>query len=133
MNAPRACLLVVDNETTFCQVIAKRLGAEGFDVVTAASGDEAMARLAGQPFDCILLDVLMPGKGGYAIYREIRALPKAKTTPIIFLTVTADERQWEPLPEPGEDRAFVTGKPITHQLVVERIRTLVSQAKSETD
>ena len=129
--APRPCLLVVDNELTYCQVIAKRLSAEGFDVVTATSGDEALARLAtDQVFDCILLDVVMPDKGGYAVYREIRARPNAKTTPIIFLTVTAEEQQWEPLPEPGERWAFVTGKPITHQVLVERIRALISQAQS---
>lgn len=126
-QVPRPRILLVDDDASYCNVIATRLGAEGFDVVSVASGPQALEWLATHTADLILLDVLMPEQGGWAVYRQIRARPNAKTTPIILLTVIAPERQWEPVLDPGETCAFLMGKPLAHALLVERIRSLLPQ------
>jgi two-component system cell cycle response regulator len=55
-------------------------------VTAVASGDEALALLAGEPFDLVLLDVVMPGLSGYDVCRRIRQDPRTARLPVIFLT-----------------------------------------------
>ena len=68
-------ILAVDDSETYLQQIAQELRAEGYDVVLARSGEEALELLAAQPVDCILLDLLMPGIGGHETCRRIKSTP----------------------------------------------------------
>ena len=63
---------------------------EGFDVVLARSGEEALDLLAVQPVDCILLDLMMPGIGGTETCRRVKAAPGLRDTPIVMLTARED-------------------------------------------
>jgi two-component system, OmpR family, response regulator CpxR len=67
-------LLLVDDEEQFLEVLAERLEARNFDVRTAFSGDEAIAKLQEQESDVVILDVLMPGKDGLETLKEIKQL-----------------------------------------------------------
>jgi two-component system, OmpR family, response regulator CpxR len=67
-------LLLVDDEEQFLEVLAERMEARNFDVRTAFSGDEAIAKLQEQESDVVILDVLMPGKDGLETLREIKQL-----------------------------------------------------------
>ena len=87
--APQAVLtesptiLVVDDEIAIVKVLRDFLEAEGFAVLAAHDGTQALAVLAGAHVDCLLLDILMPGADGFDVCREIRA---TTDVPILFLT-----------------------------------------------
>ncbi len=68
-------VLLVDDELSFSQTLAKVLARRGFSVATATSGEEALARLAARPWDVVLLDVKMPDRDGLSVLADIRAMP----------------------------------------------------------
>ena len=68
-----AAVLVVDDEPSIRFVLEKALGKAGFDVVCAASAEEARERLAERRFEVALLDVRLPGRSGFELLEEIRA------------------------------------------------------------
>ena len=79
-------ILAVDDSPTYLHAIADQLHDEGFDVVQATSGEEAIELLAVQHVDCILLDLVMPGLSGIDTCRQIKAAPSVRDTPLIVLT-----------------------------------------------
>lgn len=79
-------ILAVDDSETYLQQVAHELRAEGYDVVLARSGEEALDLLAAQPVDCILLDLMMPGIGGHETCRRIKTTPILRGIPVIMLT-----------------------------------------------
>jgi PAS domain S-box-containing protein len=83
-------ILAVDDSETFLQTLAGVLQADGYDVAIARSGEEAIALLAVQPVDCILLDVMMPGIGGQEACRLLKASPETRQIPIVMLTANED-------------------------------------------
>jgi DNA-binding response OmpR family regulator len=87
--APRK-ILAVDDSETYLQAMAARLGQEGFEVVLARSGEEAIDLLAVQPVDCILLDLAMPGIGGQETCRRIKATQSLRDIPIVMVTALDD-------------------------------------------
>lgn len=85
-------ILAVDDSPTYLQEVTTALTGEGYDVVFARSGEEALRHLEVQPVDCILLDLLMPGLSGQETCRRIRATPALRDVPLIMLTAV-DDRQ----------------------------------------
>ncbi len=86
-------LLVVDDEPNLLRAVAACLRGEGFEVVTARSGAEALVRVAEAVPDLIVSDIRMPGMDGYQLARQLRASSRTSLTPVVFLTAkdeTAD-------------------------------------------
>lgn len=79
-------VLAVDDSPTYLGSISDVLRDEGYDVVLARSGEEAIEMLAVQPVDCILLDLMMPGIDGQETCRRIKASPIVRDVPLIMLT-----------------------------------------------
>jgi DNA-binding NarL/FixJ family response regulator len=86
-------LLVVDDEPNLLRAVAACLRGEGFEVVTARNGAEALVRVAETVPDLIVSDIRMPGMDGYHLARQLRASARTALTPVVFLTAkdeTAD-------------------------------------------
>ena len=86
-------LLVVDDEPNLLRAVGACLRDEGFEVVTARGGAEALVRVAETVPDLIVSDIRMPGMDGYQLARQLRASPRTALTPVVFLTAkdeTAD-------------------------------------------
>ena len=83
-------ILAVDDSATYLADLAAVLREEGYDVVSARSGDEALELLAAQSMDCILLDLLMPGLSGRETCRRIKAVPSVRDIPLIIVTAVED-------------------------------------------
>jgi two-component system NtrC family sensor kinase len=83
-------ILAVDDSITYLHELAELLRREGYDVVLAHSGEEAIEMLSVQSVDCILLDLLMPGLGGKATCRHIKESPVVRDIPLIMLTALED-------------------------------------------
>jgi DNA-binding response OmpR family regulator len=79
-------ILAVDDSVTYLNQLAEALRGEGYDVVLAQSGEEALELIAVQPMDCVLLDLVMPGLGGQETCRRIKSAPIVRDVPVIILT-----------------------------------------------
>jgi DNA-binding response OmpR family regulator len=83
-------VLAVDDSETYLQALAADLRAEGYQVVLARSGEEALELLAVEAVDCVLLDMIMPGIGGRETCRRVKAVPVMRDIPIVILTALDD-------------------------------------------
>lgn len=79
-------ILVVDDSATDTMLITAPLRAEGYTVLTAKNGDEALQQLETARPDLVLLDVVMPGKNGFQLCRQIRNDARYGALPVILLT-----------------------------------------------
>ena len=87
--AQRARILIVEDDPAIREGLELNLGLEGHHCVTAADGERAVAILEHEPFDLVLLDVMLPGRNGFEVLRSIRALHAE--LPVLFLTARAEE------------------------------------------
>jgi two-component system OmpR family response regulator len=81
-------ILVIDDDPGLTELLAEYLQARGLAVVTAPDGERGLERLRGGGIDLVILDVMMPGKDGFEVCREIRA---SSAVPVIMLTARGDE------------------------------------------
>jgi DNA-binding response OmpR family regulator len=85
-------ILAVDDSATYLHELSEALRADGYDVIAAHSGEEALEMLSVQPVDCILLDRIMPGMDGAEACERIKAAPALREIPLIMLT-SLDDRE----------------------------------------
>ena len=83
-------ILVVDDEPDFAAIVQRNLEKEGFEVDVAYDGVEGMEKVASNPPDAIVLDVMMPEKDGYEMCAELKADEKFADIPVVMLTAVAD-------------------------------------------
>jgi DNA-binding response OmpR family regulator len=88
MSPQPARILLVDDEQSVQKLLAYPLRKEGYEVVPALDGEEALERCRGQSFDLVVLDVMLPKLDGFDVCRQIRA---QSSVPIIMLTAKAEE------------------------------------------
>lgn len=120
MSARRRCILIVDDEPRNVKLLADLLAAEGYEVSSAASGDEALARP--RP-DLMLLDVVMPGMSGYEVCRAIRADPRTAILPIVMVTAVDPVEERVRGLEAGADDFL--SKPVDPEELLVRVRSLL--------
>jgi CheY-like chemotaxis protein len=85
----RPTVLVCDDEPVLRMLVRATLDRGNYTVVEACDGDEAIARTHSEHPDLILLDMMMPGRSGSDVLRELRADPATAETPVIMLTARA--------------------------------------------
>jgi PAS domain S-box-containing protein len=83
-------LLAVDDSVTYLEELGNQLRQEGYDVVLAKSGEEALELLAAQPVDGILLDLIMPGLSGQDTCRRIKQSAQWRDIPLVMVTARDD-------------------------------------------
>ncbi|MBN2452929.1 MAG: response regulator [Candidatus Omnitrophica bacterium] len=93
MDDNKKTVLVVDDEADFLKVIKFRLEANGYDVVTAATGKDALDKVRTCRLDAVLLDVLLPDMSGIDVLREIRKLQK--DLPVFIITAFSNKERFE--------------------------------------
>jgi len=81
--------LIVDDEAHIVKVVKDRLEADGLNIITANSGEEALKKVSERP-DIIILDILMPDINGLEVLRRLKASDATKNIPVIILTVKGD-------------------------------------------
>ncbi len=118
-----AHILVVDDVDKNVRLLADVLGARGYRTSTAASGEEALARIAADMPDLVLLDVMMPGMSGYDVCRAIRADPACAVLPVVLVTALDPEHERVKGLEAGADDFL--SKPIHQAELMARVRSLL--------
>ena len=115
----RGKVLVVDDEEYIQHILNFSFGAEGYEVVTAADGEEAVAKARNEKPDIIVLDIMMPKMDGYEACRKLKADPKTKDIPVILLTAKGRDVDRKLGSEAGADDYVV--KPFSPGRLIERV------------
>ncbi|MEZ5832939.1 MAG: phosphate regulon transcriptional regulator PhoB [Dongiaceae bacterium] len=123
----QALVLVVENESALVTLLRYTLEREGFRVIDAANGEEALLIVKEQRPDLILLDWMLPALSGIEVCRQIRRSPEHRRTPIIMLTARGEESDKLRGLEVGADD-YVT-KPFSPSELVARIRAILRRAQ----
>lgn len=109
-----AKILVAEDDTHLCRAYENKLRLDGFDVVLAYNGEEAIELILKEKPDLILLDILMPKKDGFDVNAEIKKHDETKDIPVIFLTNFGQSFLKERATYDGADEFFVkSNTPIT--------------------
>jgi CheY-like chemotaxis protein len=117
-------VLVVDDDPDVSRLVTfslERIG--GFRVEHVTNGDDALAAVARETPDVVLLDVMIPGTDGPAILRALRRLPAGATLPVLFITATASAAECARLVALGG--AGVIAKPLNVSELPKRVRGMV--------
>ena len=124
-------ILIADDEPDILEIIQFNLIAEGYEVITAKNGDEAIEQAKKYLPDLIILDVMMPGKNGLDTCNILRMQPAFKETLIIFLSALSDEGTEIRGLESGADD-YLT-KPIRPKILVSKVNALFRRLKKENN
>ena len=120
MEAQKERILVVDDEASIRRILETRLSMIGYDVVTAADGEDAISTFHNTQPDLVVLDVMMPKLDGYGVCQELR---KESDIPIIMLTALGDVADRITGLELGADDYVV--KPFSPKELEARIRSVL--------
>jgi len=84
-------ILIAEDSSTVRRLVAARLAADGYEVVEAADGEEALLAAQREHPDLLVLDKVMPKLDGFEVVRALREDPETRAMPIVMLTVRTDE------------------------------------------
>ncbi len=124
----RKKILLVDDEARMRKIVADFLHREGYEIIEAADGVEALEMFAEQQPDLVILDVMMPRMDGWQVCREIR---KTAKTPIIMLTARSEEMDELTGFELGADEYIA--KPFSPRILVARVNALLRRTFGAED
>jgi DNA-binding response OmpR family regulator len=124
MDAAPARILVVDDDPTVSEVVARYLERDGYVVETASNGRRALDRALTEPPDLVVLDLMLPGMDGLEVCRRLRALAPV---PLIILTARGQESDRIIGLELGADD--YVAKPFSAKELVARVRAVLRRAK----
>jgi DNA-binding response OmpR family regulator len=121
-------ILIVDDEPRYLRLLEANLRTEGYEVVTAADGLQAIETFSAQPIDLVLLDVMMPRLDGFGATQRIREF---SNVPIIILTAKGEEQDRVKGLDFGADDYLV--KPFSATELLARVRAVLRRAQPPTD
>jgi two-component system alkaline phosphatase synthesis response regulator PhoP len=122
-------VLIADDEPDIIEILKYNLVKEGYQVVTAIDGNDALAKAQQTNPDLIVLDMMMPGKSGMEVCEILRSQPQFKETLIMFLTALSDEAtQIKGLSTGADD---YVSKPVSPNIFITKVQSLLRRAKKE--
>lgn len=128
-SAPRHRVLIVDDEESTRLLLARILSADlGAEVQLAGTAEQAMRLAENYVYDAILLDLVMPGVGGLAILKDIRAAQPNAATPVIMVTVASDERAMKTCMAAGANAYHL--KPVRRAELVATVQKQIAARRS---
>ena len=122
-------ILVVDDEIYIVHILDFSLGMEGYEVVTALDGEQAVEKARAEKPDLIVLDIMMPKLDGYETCKILKADADTRDIPVILLSAKGRNVDQKIGFEVGADD-YIT-KPFSPRKLVERINTILGQDSSE--
>jgi class 3 adenylate cyclase len=120
-TAERVTVLAVDDQPANLRLLDAVLAPRGYEIRTAGSGEEALASLASEDVDVVLLDIVMPGMDGYQVCRAIRADERLAFLPVVMITASGKEERLAALEAGADD--FVA-KPFDKAELLARVASL---------
>ena len=129
MSADKPRLLIVDDIADNRIILARRLVRRGFEVVEAPGGRAALELIAKQPFDLVLLDIMMPDMDGIEVLKTIRKSHSSSTLPVIMVTANGQSADTVTALTLGAND-YVT-KPVDFPVALARIEAQVARKRAE--
>jgi DNA-binding response OmpR family regulator len=123
VDVPRS-VLIIEDDPRIRRIVQMTLQREGLEVLEADSGEAGLQRLAERDFDVVLLDLMLPGKDGFEVCREIR---RTSNVPIIMVTARGDSHDVVAGLEAGADD--YVSKPFVAKELSARIRALARRTR----
>jgi len=117
-------ILLVDDEPSILKMVGKRLEIEGFEVVMAVDGAEAVQKAQTEHPNLIILDLMLPKLNGYEVCTKLKQDPAYKHIPIVLFTAKTQDKDEKLGMECGAN-AYVR-KPFRAQELLEKIRSLIA-------
>jgi DNA-binding response OmpR family regulator len=121
-------VLVADDDRDIRELVAFKLQAAGFTVLTAVDGDDALAQVLEHRPDVAVLDVMMPGRSGRQVLQEVRGHTEVGATRVILLTAKAQEADVESGFSLGADDYVV--KPFSPRELLSRVQAVLARSTS---
>ncbi len=129
MSTKARKVLIADDEPDIVEILKYNLEKEGYEVITAKDGDEAIDKAKHTRPDLVILDIMMPRKNGVEVCEILRAQPIFKDTLILFLTALSDETtQIKGLTTGADD---YVSKPVSPQIFLSKVASLFRRIKKE--
>jgi two-component system phosphate regulon response regulator PhoB len=122
-------ILAIDDEEDILELVKYNLEREGFEVITADTGENGLSILKKNRPDLILLDLMLPGIDGFDVAKKIRADDSYKDIPVIMLTAKGEEADIVTGLELGADD--YVSKPFSPRVLTARIKTVLRRKKRE--
>ena len=122
-------ILVVDDEIYIVHILDFSLGMEGYEVLTALDGEQALERARAELPDLIVLDIMMPKLDGYETCKMLKADERTRNIPVILLSAKGRHTDQKVGFDVGADD-YIT-KPFSPRKLVDRINTLLGQFGSQ--
>jgi len=122
-------VLIVDDEADILEIISYNLIKEGYEILTAKNGIEALDKIGSFKPNLVILDIMMPKMSGVDVCKIIRAKPEYNDTLIIFLTALNDESSQIKGLETGADDYI--SKPISPKVLVSRVNAIFRRLNKE--
>lgn len=116
-------VLLIEDEPNIIEAISFILSRDGWTVHTHADGETAMTKVRATPPDLIILDVMLPGRSGFDILRDLRADPETQAIPVMMLTARGQAKDRELATRLGASQ-FMT-KPFSNAEVRDTVRALM--------
>ncbi len=120
-----AKILIAEDEPDIRELVAFTLRFAGYEVATATNGEEAVQMTARENPDVILMDVRMPRMTGYDACRAIKADPRFKDIPVVFLSAKGQESEIKAGLEAGAEEYLL--KPFAPDQLTERVREILAR------
>ena len=131
MKKKDTTILLVDDELDILEIIGYNLSAEGYNVVTAQNGVEAIKKAKKHKPELIILDVMMPEMDGIEACEKLRLIPELAETVITFLTARGEDYSQVAGFEAGADD-YIT-KPIKPKVLTSKVKSLLRRLKTQDD
>lgn len=122
-------LLVIEDERKVLRSLERGLQAEGYEVVTAANGDDGYKQATAEPFDCLVLDLMLPGRDGLQVLSDLRKA--GKTMPVLILTARDAVEDRVTGLDGGADDYLV--KPFAFAELLARLRVLLRRGRENRE
>jgi len=119
----KSIILVVDDQPQNIELLEAYLVPQGYEIVKAASGEEALEKLSGNQIDLILLDIMMPKMSGIEVLKNLRADGKTKAIPVVMVTVLKETEDKVKALEAGCDD-FIS-KPVDKVELLARVKSIL--------
>jgi CheY-like chemotaxis protein len=128
VGANKYTILAVDDESDVLLIVKTALQAEGYNVLTAADGPDALKTASESKPDLILLDIMMPGMDGFEVLDHLRADSATCDIPVIMLTGLSERDRMRQALERGTKYYIV--KPFEFQDLISKVRLAIEDAES---
>ena len=121
-------LLVIEDEKKIANLLQRGFREQGYEVDISANGEEGLERASSNPYDAIIIDVMLPGRDGLSVLRALRE--RKVTTPVMIVTARGDVSERVEGLNLGADDYIA--KPFSMDEVIARIRALIRRVTGET-